>query len=489
MNAVQEAQKDRELAYYRRECNVLGSRLLRLQEEQSQAYREARRSRTVAKLLREAYRLIHLGYTPGEIGRLMLDIIVDNAMCDRAALLQELVPGSGDFRIAHALGLGDDAVGARIRLASAPPFFFTTSRTRIEPPVYELTSILRLPYVLWAYDAASGHALILGNETEGNVSRPFEEGDQELVEGALSVYIDVLVRKQAEADLMKAKLLAEEASSTRSRFLATLTHELRTPLNAVIGFSEMMSRRSGYSLTEEQFEEFNSYILGSARQLLSLINEILDYSSLSRAGVALSCAWEDLAYLLAEAAGAASGVGADRAVAVVPTVPAERIWVWVDRVRFRQILDNLLSNAVRFSHAGGTVSLRTAQQAPSAPQLPSAIGGPAPSAIGAPAPSAPCGPTPSALCIEVRDEGIGMSEADIPRVLEPFQQAGNVLERRAGGTGLGLPIAKGLAEAHGIGFELESRPGAGTTVRLVLPAGLFVIGTDRPTAPPRDAAR
>ena len=192
-----DGQLERELAYYRRECNAMGARLLRLQEEQSQAFREARRSRTVAKLIREAYRLTDQATSPDALGQPMLAVLVDNTMCDRAALLREEPCGSGRFVITHALGLGEDQQPP-VRVAPVPTFFYTTSRTPLESPAYELAGILRLPYVLWAYDAVAGIALVLGNQSESNVSRPFEDGDQELVEGALSVYIDVLLRKRAE---------------------------------------------------------------------------------------------------------------------------------------------------------------------------------------------------------------------------------------------------------------------------------------------------
>ncbi len=159
---------DRELAYYRRECNDLGARLLRLQEEQSQAFREARRSRTVAKLIREAHGLTDAYNLPGEIGEPMLEVMVDNALCDRAAFLERVSPDDpGRFRVTHTIGMGGEAWQSDVVLPAAPGFFFTTSRTLIEPPAYELTSILRTPYVLWAHDPVSGVALILGNHSQG----------------------------------------------------------------------------------------------------------------------------------------------------------------------------------------------------------------------------------------------------------------------------------------------------------------------------------
>ncbi|MFT8245136.1 sensor histidine kinase [Roseomonas sp. BN140053] len=436
-----EGQLERELAYYRRECNALGARLLRLQEEQSVAFREARRSRTVAKLIREAYRLADQGASPEDLAEPMLGIVVDSAMCDRAALLREEPRGSERFHLTHALGLGGDALGRDFTVPSPPPFFFTTSRTRIEPPAYELTGILRLPYILWAYDEATGIALILGNQSESNVSRPFEEGDQELVEGALSVYIDVLLRKQAEVELRLAKGMAEEASSARSRFLATLTHELRTPLNGIIGFSEMMTADSGYALSNREREDYNGHILSSARHLLALINEILDYSSLARRGATLTPYWFPIASLVAESVGAAQGSATEREVSVSAGELPANLSIRVDRTRFRQVLDNLLSNAIRFTPPGGRVQLSARLLAPG-----------------------------QGLQIEVRDTGIGMRPEDVPRALEPFQQLDSPLNRASAGTGLGLPIAKGLVEAHGGTLDIRSALGEGTSVLVTLPS-------------------
>ena len=466
--AAADGQLERELAYYRRECNALGARLLRLQEEQSQAFREARRSRTVAKLIREAYRLADHGNAPEDIGEPMLEIVVDNTICDRAALLQETPRGSQRFRVTHSLGLppggppghpamgdgeaslagqaGHSLVAGEIFVPAPPSFFFTTSRTRLETPAYELTGILRLPYVLWAYDAATGMALIIGNQSESNVSRPFEEADQELIEGALSVYIDVLLRKRSEAELRLAKAQAEEASSTRSRFLATLTHELRTPLNAIIGFSEMMATGSGYEPTAHERGEYNRHILNSAKHLLALINEILDYSSLARGRTTLGRRWLPLNELLKEVTGATAGTAAEREVEVSCDLPEEVWWIRVDRTRFRQILDNLLSNAMRFTAPGGQVVLEARCQ------------------------------EGRGLCLRVRDNGVGIAAEDIPRALEPFRQVGDPFSRSSTGTGLGLPIAKGLAEAHGGFLQIESEPGIGTTITIVLPADCVAAG-------------
>ncbi len=433
---------ERELAYYRRECNDLGARLLRLQEEQSQAFREARRSRTVAKLIREAHRLADLCTTPEEIGAGMLEVIIENTLCDRAAFLRrEPAPGDGEmFRVTHAIGFGAAPPPAPACVTRAPDFFLTTSRPTDDTPPDALLGILGVPYVLWVHDRASGHALILGNRSEANVSRPFESGDQELAEGALSVYLDVLLRKQAEMELRIAKAAAEEASAQRARFIATLSHELRTPLNAIIGFSSMMMPGSTYRLTTSQLTESAQQINESGRLLLELINGILEYSSLSKVAPQLALSWQVAETLLAGPVRELSALALQNEVTIEtrPTEPG--LQLHVDPLRFRQVMNNLLSNAVKFTGKGGTVTLAA-------------------------------GLRPNGVAeVVVRDTGLGMRPEDIPRALEPFQQIDGGLARSFPGTGLGLPIAKGLVEAHGGTLRIDSAVGAGTTVTIELPA-------------------
>lgn len=438
---VSPGQLERELAYYQRECNDLGARLLRLQEEQSQAFREARRSRTLAKLIREAHRLADTVISPEDLGDRILEIVVDNAMCDRAALLVEEAPGSRAFRVTHAIGLRERTT-APITLPSVPNFFFTTAQSRIEPPAYELTGILQLPYVLWAYDRTTGQALMIGNRSEANVSRAFEAGDQELIEGGLSVYIDVLARKQAEQELRRAMHAAEQADEAKATFLATLSHELRTPLNAIIGLAEILSSKRPSALTPERSVAYATEIAGSGRHLLRLINDILDYSGIARGHLAIQPEWIRLEHAVGAAVRAAHGMAAGRGVTLSMSPIDPAFGLLVDSLRFRQILDNLIGNAIKFTPREGQVIVDLE--------------------IGA----------DGSIHILVRDTGIGMRPEEIAIAMEPFRQLENALTRRTAGTGLGLPITKGLVEAHGGSLTVTSEPGRGTTVRIVFPAAL-----------------
>jgi signal transduction histidine kinase len=349
---------ERELSYYRRECNDLGARLLRLQEEQSQAFREARRSRTTAKLVREAYRLADGVATAEEIGGSLLEVIIANAMCDRAAFLAESEPGSGRFSVTHLVGLSGEGEAISLFIPNAPGFFFTTSQTRIEPPAYELMGILQLPYVLWSYDRFSGKALIVGNRSESNVSRAFEAGDQELIEGALSVYIDVLTRKQAELQVVRARKAAEETVAATAEFLGMVSGALRMPLNSIIGCSEKMGSGSRHPLTIETCVEFADRINESGVKLVGLFNDILDYSSFAKGRLSLAPDWHGLAHLLEPVQTRA--LSASDAGRIEIRLANHNVELHVDLSSFRQALDQLVARAVRISAAAMPVSM-TAQ--------------------------------------------------------------------------------------------------------------------------------
>jgi hypothetical protein len=364
MNAILANNNDglsRELNYYRRECNDLGARLLRLQEEQSQAFREARRSRTTAKLVREAYRLADGVTTTEAIGGSLLEVIVANAMCDRAAFLAESSPGSGRFAITHMVGVVGGEEPTAPFIPNPPAFFFTTSQSRIEPPAYELMGVLKLPYILWAYDSFTGNALIIGNRSESNVSRAFEAGDQELIEGALSVYLDVLTRKQAELQVVRAKRAAEETVAATAEFIGMVSEALRMPLNSIIGCSEKMGSGSRHPLTIETCVDFADRINESGVELVTLFNDILDYSSFAKVRLALAPEWNPLVQSV-DTARLALGASIHR-TEVAWRPDHDSIELHVDRTAFCKALERLLSGAIRASTADDrlvlTIELRS----------------------------------------------------------------------------------------------------------------------------------
>jgi len=238
-------------------------------------------------------------------------------------------------------------------------------------------------------------------------------------------------------ELEEAQRKAEDASAAKSRFLATMSHELRTPLNAIIGFAELLLMPRSSDLAAGQRQAYVADIRDSGAHLLSLINDILDYSKLEADHLPLSEAPFDLAQFLndclrlvraqAEAGGLDLRLGPPQSVAVLG-----------DERRLRQCVVNLLANAIKFTAPGGQVTLQAR-------------------ALG------------QDLEITVADTGCGIPADHLERVFEPFHQVDSDLSRAANGTGLGLPLSRKLVERHGGSLALESEVGIGTSARINLP--------------------
>jgi PAS domain S-box-containing protein len=269
--------------------------------------------------------------------------------------------------------------------------------------------------------------------------------------GFIRTYRDVTEERRIREELQRAKEEAEAASRAKSRFLATMSHELRTPLNAVIGFSEALLGPHDPASAPEFARAINE----AGRHLLSLIDDILDVARSQAGALELQEATLDPGALaeamMREVRPAAAEAGLSLATELPPGLPRLR----ADERRLRQILRSLLSNAVKFTPRGGTVTL-----------------------------GARLGP--AGLSLSVADTGIGMSAAEIPRALEPFTQLDASLARRFQGSGLGLHLARSLSESLGGALSIESEPGHGTRVVVVLPAACLVASPATTTPPPSE---
>lgn len=189
-------QLQRDLDYHRRELNTLGTRYRGLERQSAENFRESLRSRTLARLIWEIY-LASRSATPEAIEQSTLTIISENMICDRVALLKECAPGTGCFRLCNLVGLGQDQAPATLTLHRPPEFIFTRGgQGRLEPAAAAVTSYLETPYILWTYDRASGYALVVGNFQETNIHRPFEEGDRDLLDRSLALYVDLAGRQR-----------------------------------------------------------------------------------------------------------------------------------------------------------------------------------------------------------------------------------------------------------------------------------------------------
>ena len=253
--------------------------------------------------------------------------------------------------------------------------------------------------------------------------------------------LSVLARKldQARREAEEARGLAEAASRAKSEFLAHMSHELRTPLNAILGFSEIMDQEYFGPLGSPRYTEYNRNVLDSARHLLSLINDILDLSKIEAGRYELEEEQVDLSRIIEPVV----RLVRERALRKDLTLRSEiepLPIVMGDERALKQILINLLTNAVKFTERGGEIEVSGRQEAD------------------------------GDIVLAVRDTGIGIAEDQIPKVLEPFGQARNAYMAGESGTGLGLPITRSLVNLHGGSLSIDSTLGVGTTVTIRLPA-------------------
>jgi PAS domain S-box-containing protein len=241
-------------------------------------------------------------------------------------------------------------------------------------------------------------------------------------------------------DLQIQLARAEEAARAKTQFLASVSHELRTPLNAVLGFSEVLREEIFGPIGIAKYREYSADIHSSAQHLLSLVDDILDMAKLASGKFALSPEPMALAPSLQEAARIVSiPIASKRLDLDVRCEPAE-LEIQADVRALRQILFNLLSNATKFTPAGGRVRA-----------------------------TASVDPVSGAARIVVADNGPGIPVDVLPHLGQPFQRVGNAMTSSEGGSGLGLAISRAMAEGMGGSLHIDSRVGAGTTVTVTLP--------------------
>jgi signal transduction histidine kinase len=274
----------------------------------------------------------------------------------------------------------------------------------------------------------------------------------------VSVYSDITEFKAGERKLLQARSQAELANHSKSEFLANMSHELRTPLNAVIGFTEIISQELFGPIGNEKYLEYIKDVHASSLHLLSIINDVLDMSKIEAGKLELQKEDVTLQSVIADVIRIVHERASSRGIELLPELADESIVIWADERAMKQIFLNLFSNAIKFSKDNGKVLIRVAT-------------GQADVAV-----------------IEIEDRGIGMDKEEQERALQPFGQAKPATTRNYGGTGLGLPITKGLVEAHGGTLTILSRPGEGTTVRLVLPTQAANPAFAGTSAIPSDAA-
>jgi signal transduction histidine kinase len=233
---------------------------------------------------------------------------------------------------------------------------------------------------------------------------------------------------------------ALQANRAKSAFLANMSHELRTPLNAILGFSEIMKEQHLGPVDNPRYLSYARDIHASGFYLLDIINDVLDLSKIEAGKMSLDGAEEfALADAIAASVGMVESLGERFDVRLHADLPPPGLRLMGVERMVRQILINLLGNAVKFTPAGGAVHVSA-------------------------------GPREGGYAITVRDTGIGMNAQDIAQALTPFGQVGNQMNLRHAGTGLGLPLAKAMMELHGGTMEIISAPQKGTSIVLTFPA-------------------
>ncbi|MGD9501775.1 MAG: ATP-binding protein [Methyloceanibacter sp.] len=269
----------------------------------------------------------------------------------------------------------------------------------------------------------------------------------------VAVTRDVSEREAYAAELLRARDAAEEASRAKTEFLANMSHELRTPLNAVIGFADILSGELFGSLSEPRYREYARLIHESSKHLLNVVNDILDMSKVEARQFRLVKEPVDVGALVALSCDIMRHAAEQRSLALIADVAPGLPALPADRRTCKQMLLNLIANAIKFTDPGGVVRVSARE-------------------------------VQGNIELSVADNGIGIAKQDLPKLGNPFVQANNARGRGAEGAGLGLSVVTGLAELHGGRLALESTLGQGTTATIILPCG----EGDGTRAPPAEDA-
>ncbi|MGK9165626.1 PAS domain-containing protein [Inquilinus limosus] len=256
--------------------------------------------------------------------------------------------------------------------------------------------------------------------------------------GAVVAHLDITAERLAEQRMREAMRTVEAADNAKTTFLAHMSHELRTPLNAILGFSELI-RDAHLGPLPERYRGYAEDIHRSGQHLLALVNDVLDLSRVESGRLELQPEPVDLGSDIQDAVSLVAQRAEAHGIAIEQHVAHDLPLLSADPLRLRQILINLLTNAVKFTPDGGRVTIDAVAVARS-------------------------------VRITVADTGIGMTEQEIALALEPFRQARRLSRRPREGSGLGLPLAKALVESHGGMLMIDSEPGVGTRVTVLLPA-------------------
>jgi signal transduction histidine kinase len=436
----------------RREAESIAERGLRDLYDQQQQLQLLERIATACNQRTSAEAILRFAvteissYAQWEIGHAYLVAVAsESKRLESTGIWHAADPGALEAfrRVTEATPFGPNTGLPGRVLTTARPLWLSDLRTESNFP--------RLAFALdCGLKAASAFPVLSGSEVvavleffAGTTREPSEPMLRVMAQIGLQIG-RVMERQRTEerlrhwaVELSEARDQATAASNAKSAFLANMSHELRTPLNAIIGFSEMM-RDAIMGPLDPRYRDYAGDIGSSGRYLLEIINDILDISKVEAGRLELReepvSVVESVESCRRMITGTAMVASVSMSFDVAPSLPLIRS----DTVRFKQLLLNILSNAVKFTPSGGRARLQAWLEA-------------------------------DGLVIQVEDTGIGMNAEDIEIALVPFRQVEGALARRFRGTGLGLPLAKALVDLHGGQLEIKSALGRGTSVSIRLP--------------------
>ncbi|MCY1664650.1 PAS domain-containing sensor histidine kinase [Rhizobium sp. SL86] len=370
-----------------------------------------------------------------EVARLKVEVDELRAILDTATDGVVIIGADGDIRSMN-------------RAASAL-FNYDSDETTGKPFVM-LFAHESQKHVMDYLSGLSGHGVasllndgreVIGREASGGFVPLFMTiGHLTSSNGYCAVIRDITQWKRTEEELRSAKRAAETASAHKTEFLAHVSHEIRTPLNAIIGFADMMATERLGQIGHPRYVEYANDIGRSGRHVLDIVNDLLDISKIEAGEMDLDFASVGLNETVSEAVSLVQPQANGQRVIIRTALSQSVPPVVADLRSIKQIVLNILSNAIRFTPSGGQIVVSTAYEAN------------------------------GSVVLRVRDTGIGMTRAELDLAMKPFRQVAGASRKRGDGTGLGLPLTKAMVDANRANFSIHSAPNEGTLVEVTFPS-------------------